>query len=120
MNLRDLIADLASLNLVRLQHECLVAQSEQLAADLREALATPPGGPHDYPWRESGALQSSIATETDGLTSLVGSTDEVALHQEYGTATIPPRPFLAPLAEAHAEAAAQAVGLAVATALRSL
>ncbi len=120
MKLRDLIDGLAKLDLVRVQHEALAVQSEQLAADIRQALSTPPGGPHDYPWRETGMLQSSIATEIDGLTALIGSTDEVALHQEYGTATIPPRPFLAPLAETHAEPAAQAIGQAVVTALRSL
>lgn len=120
MKLRDLINGLANLDLPRLQHEALAAQSEILAASIREALSTPPGGPHDYPWRESGTLQSSIATAIDGLAATVGSTDEVAFHQEYGTATIPPRPFLAPMAEAHAEPAAQAIGAAIATALRSL
>ncbi len=120
MKLQAFIDGLAKLNFPRVLHEALAAQSDLLAATIRDALGQPPGGPHDYPWRQSGTLQSSIASETEDLIALVGSTDAVALHQEYGTATIPPRPFLAPLAEAHAEQIADAIGHAAATALRSL
>jgi phage gpG-like protein len=74
-----------------------------LADTIRAELATPPGGPHDSPWQQTGALQASIGHVTTGLTATVGSNDPAAGPQEYGTATIPPRPFLAPAAAALAE-----------------
>ncbi|WP_158746079.1 hypothetical protein [Acidisphaera sp. L21] len=88
----------------------LAAQSNRLAEAVRANLATPPGGPHDRPWRQSGQLQASIAASTDGLAAQIGSNDPAAAPQELGTATIPPRPFLAPAATALAEPIAREIG----------
>lgn len=120
MRLRALIDGLNTLDLVRVQHDLLAAEAGAIAADIRAALGQPPGGPHDYPWRESGTLQASIVAEAAGLSAIVGSVDPVAVHQEFGTSTVPPRPFLAPLAEAHVEQTVDNIGAAVAHALRSL
>lgn len=67
---------------------------------MRAELATPPGGPHDTPWRRTGALQASIAHAADGLTAEIGSNDPAAAPQEHGTATALPRPFVSPVATA--------------------
>ncbi len=92
----------------------LAAQSESLAEAVRASLATPPGGPHEQPWSRTGSLQSSIASAADGLAAQVGSNHPAAAPQELGTATIQPRPFLAPTAAALAESIARSVGQALA------
>ena len=50
----------------------------------------------DTPLYETGALRDSIGYEVqcDQLTASVGSNDPVAVFQELGTVTIPPRSFL--------------------------
>jgi hypothetical protein len=78
--------------------DALALSAETLANDIRQALATPPGGPHDHPWRQTGALQDSIGFEVDRATACIGSTSDVARHQEYGTPAMPPRPTFVPLA----------------------
>ena len=120
MTLRDLVDGLRGLDLARLQHEALAAQAGEIAQAVRIALDQTPGGPHDYPWRESGALHASIGSQSEGLEAEVGSTDPVAAWQEHGTPALPPRPFFGPVAEAHAEPAATAIAEAVVHALRSL
>ncbi len=89
------------------------AAAVRLADAVRAELATPPGGPHDAPWRKTGALQNSITHSTDGLTAQVGSDDPAAAPQERGTARIPPRPFLAPAAAALAEPIANDIAAAL-------
>lgn len=111
-------AILDSLPIAETLANALQAGASRLASAIRTELATPPGGPHDYPWRQTGALQSSIAHTTTGLTAQIGSNDPAAAPQEYGTATIPPRPFLAPAAAAMAEPIADGIAAAV-TALLS-
>ena len=91
----------------------LDAAAIRLADAVRAELATPPGGPHDSPWQQTGALQASIGYATKGLTAEVGSNDPAAGPQEYGTATIPPRPFLAPAATALAEPITHDIAAAV-------
>jgi phage gpG-like protein len=98
----------------------LDAQAAVIAAGVREALSQPPGTePHEYPWLRTGELRDSVGHDADDAGAVIGSTSDVALYQEHGTPAIPPRPFFAPVAAAHAEAAAKAVGEAVASALRS-
>jgi hypothetical protein len=58
-------------------------------------------------------LQASIAHTTTGLSAEVGSNDPAAAPQEYGTATIPPRPFLAPAVTALAEPIAHDIAAAL-------
>lgn len=72
----------------------------------KEAIGTytfgwPPLGPEaiarhgDTPLLETGALQSSITHTAEGREGWVGTNDEKAAWQEFGTSRgIPPRPFL--------------------------
>ena len=85
-----------------------------MADAVRDELATQPGGPHDTPWRHTGALADSIDSTADGLAAAVGSSDPAAAPQELGTATIQPRPFFAPVAAALGESIAHDVGAALA------
>ena len=101
---------LAKLPITETLTAALAAQAASLAEAVRANLATPPGGSHDHPWRETGGLQASIAVTTDGLSAQIGSNDPAAAPQELGTATIPPRPFLAPIAASLAEPIARTIG----------
>ncbi len=99
--------------------QALAQQAERLAEVVREGLSQPPGsGGHEQPWAKTGALRDNVGAQANGLEAVVGSSDKAAAPQEMGTATIPPRPFLAPAAAAHGADIAQAVGSAVAAALR--
>lgn len=69
----------------------------QLAAstqDQRRSL----GYAANEPLLRTGALRDSISHEivAPGEEAVIGSTSDVAVWQEFGTATIPPRPFLMP------------------------
>jgi HK97 gp10 family phage protein len=100
-------------------HDALESAAAALAGGVRDKLETPPpGGPHETPWKQSGALADSITHETDGATAIIGSASPVAAWQECGTGRIPPRPFLAPAAQQSGEAIAHAIGLAVMEAFR--
>lgn len=92
----------------------MAEQAEILAEAVRNKLATPPRGPHDQPWSQTGALQASIGVSADALSAQIGSSDPAAAPQELGTATIQPRPFLAPAAASLVEPIAQAIGQALA------
>lgn len=95
----------------------LDAAAARLAAEVRQGLSTPPGGPHDQPWRQTGALRASVTHATEGDTATVGSTSVYAAAQEHGTSTIPPRPFLLPAAKRLAADLADGIASAVAAAL---
>ncbi len=101
---------LADLPITKTLTATLATQAATLAEAVRANLATPPGGPHDHPWRQTGALQASIMSTTDALTARVASSHPAAAAQELGTATIPPRPFLAPAAASLAEPIARIIG----------
>lgn len=116
MNLHALITRLEQ-DFDRIANDALAQSAEALAGDVRQALATLPGGPHEHPWRQSGGLQDSIGFDADQATARVGSTSDVARHQEYGTSTLPPRPTFAPLAVEQGEAIAHAIADAVKSAL---
>jgi hypothetical protein len=117
MKLADLAAGLARLDLDAVATTALAAQANSIGEAVREALSHPPGPAHVYPWKQSGTLQASIAVAAEGSEAVIGSNDPVASWQEHGTASIPPRPFLAPVAAAQAEATAGAIGAAVAAAI---
>ncbi len=106
-------AALANLPITETLTAALDAAATRLANAIRVELATPPGGPHDQPWRQTGTLQASIAHSTNGLTAEIGSNDPAAAPQEYGTPTFPPRPFLAPAATALAEPIAHDIAAAL-------
>ena len=110
---------LANLRVAETLTNTLATQAGALADAVRANLAAPPGGPHDHPWRQTGSLQASIATITDDLTAplfsaRIASNHPAAAAQELGTATIPPRPFLAPAAASLAEPIARTIGQALA------
>ena len=99
--------------------QTLAEQAERMAARVRDGLSEPPGAAgHDEPWLQSGALRNSVGARADGLQAVVGSSDPAAVPQEMGTAHMPARPFLVPVAAGMGEEVARAVGAAVAAALR--
>jgi phage gpG-like protein len=111
---RDLAGHLASLPIAETIAAALESAAAGLADGVRETLSTPPSGPHDAPWVETGALRDSIAHSVDDTSAVVGSNDPAAAPQELGTARLPPRPFLAPAGAAQGEAIAYQIGAAVA------
>lgn len=99
--------------------KALAEQAQRMAAKVRDGLSEPPGGAgHDEPWLRTGALRNSVGAQADGLQAAVGSSDAAAVPQELGTAQMPARPFLAPIAAEMGEEVARAVGAAMAAALR--
>ena len=52
------------------------------------------------PLLRDGTLRDSIEIKSSGGEAVVGSASDIALYQEQGTKTIPPRPFLGPAAYA--------------------
>ncbi len=109
-----LAAHLATLPVSETISASLKNAAAGLAETVREALSTPPSGPHDEPWVDTRALRDSIAYSADESGAAIGSNDPAAAAQELGTTTVPPRPFLAPAAAAQGEAIARQVGAAVA------
>jgi HK97 gp10 family phage protein len=109
--LREAQVDAAAANALR-------RGAEQLADTVRAELSGSGDGPHEMPRIGSGALRESISVSANGAVAVVGSISEVALFQETGTRTMPPRPFLAPAAALQGAAIAHEVGAAVVAALR--
>jgi HK97 gp10 family phage protein len=118
MTSRELAARLGRADLARAMQQALEAEAAKLADAVRARLSATPGDAHDAPWMHTGELRESIGHQVDQLTAAVGSTSDVALYQELGTARLPPRPFLAPAAAETGEGIAQAIGQAVADALK--
>ncbi len=97
----------------------LAEQAARMAARMRDGLSEPPDAAgHDEPWLQSGALRDSVGAQADGLQAVVGSSDPAAVPQELGTAHMPARPFLAPVAAGMGEEVARGVARAMAAALR--
>jgi hypothetical protein len=116
--LRELAASLRGIDVDAVATSALRRGAEQLAGTVRADLSDTGGGPHDMPRMMSGALRDSISVSAAGAAAVVGSTSEVALFQETGTRTAPPRPFLAPAATRQGAAIAHDVGAAVVAAFR--
>lgn len=70
------------------------------------------GYSEDEPLLRTGDLRDSIQSEVKVLEGIVGSKDPVATYQEFGTATIPPRPFIGPAAFENKDKIKAIVGLA--------
>lgn len=68
------------------------------------------GYPANAPLMREGDLKNSIFSDVNGFEAVIGSTDEAAPHQENGTSTIPPRPFIAPAIMANEEKLADILG----------
>jgi hypothetical protein len=116
--LAELRVRLASIRADEVMARALAEQAERLAQAVRDGLSDAPGaGAHDRPWAPAGALHDSVGAQVDGLQAVVGSSDPAAAPQEMGTATIPPRPVLAPVAAQRGEEIARVVGAATAAAL---
>jgi hypothetical protein len=116
--LRHFLDALARIDLAPAQLGALAAEADQLAGAVRNSLSHPPGSDHATPWLRTGALQASIASQASESEAVVGSTDPVAVYQERGTRTVPPRPFLAPAGAAGAEDAARRIGRTIVDAIK--
>lgn len=60
-------------------------------------------GVGDTPLLVTGELYASIEHETHGGEAVIGSKMDIAAYQEFGTETIPPRPFMGPAAYVNKE-----------------
>ena len=119
-DLDGLVKRLAQLDLVPTERSALGHAAAMLQDAVRQRLSDTPGEPHDAPWLRSGALRASITHEADDTEAIVGSADPVAIYQECGTRTDPPRPFLAPAGAAEAPRLATEIGVAVLGRLRAV
>lgn len=88
----------------------------QLAESTREDRERKGFSPND-PLLRTGEMRDSIETAVGADHAAIGSNSEVAVHQELGTKTIPPRPFLGPAGFENAERVAQSIGERVARAV---
>jgi HK97 gp10 family phage protein len=71
------------------------------------------GYPPDAPLLRDGDLRESIKHEVGALEAVVGSQSPIAAYQEFGTATIPPRPFIGPAAFENKETISRELGVAL-------
>jgi phage gpG-like protein len=71
-------------------------------ADATIASKEQKGEPTPDPLLATGELRDSIQFVVEGHTAVIGSDDPVAVYQELGTETIPPRPFLSSAAAENA------------------
>lgn len=86
-------------------------------ADSTEAEKARLGYPADAPLLRDGTLRDSIKHEVSGLEAVIGSESDIAAYQEFGTKTIPPRPFIGPAAFRNKENIEAMIGGAVVTGL---
>jgi len=117
--LQGLTDRLSRLDLAATEHVALEQAATGLQDAVRQRLSHTPGESHDAPWLRSGALRGSVTHEVDGTEALVGSDDPVAVDQECGTRTDPPRPFLAPVAAVEAGGLVAGIAVAVLARLRA-
>lgn len=82
-------------------------------ADSTEYEKTRLGYPVDAPLLREGDLRDSIEHEVRGNEAVIGSKSDIAAYQEFGTATIPPRPFIGPAAFRNHEKIKRILGAAV-------
>lgn len=75
------------------------------------------GYPVDAPLLREGDLRDSIEAEHHGMEGIVGSKDPIAGYQEFGTASIPPRPFIGPAGFSNHKQVKELLGRAGAAAL---
>lgn len=67
----------------------------------------------DYnPLLREGNLKDSIQKEVEGFEAVIGSKEDVAAYQEFGTSRIPPRPFIGPAAYKNKEKIRAILGMA--------
>lgn len=71
------------------------------------------GYPADAPLLRDGQMRDSIEHLVEGHEAVVGSKSDIAEYQEFGTQTIPPRPFIGPAAFANKEKIERLLGHAL-------
>ena len=120
MKLFDFAGRLARLDVRAVARAAMAAQAEAMAEQVRGELDHTKSANETFPARETGALLASIGVYAEDDVAVIGSLSDVAMYQEFGTAHVPPRPFLAPVAAAGGAVAADAVGAAVAEAVRGI
>lgn len=119
MTPKELANRLSLIDTDAIARAALASSAADLVDEVRAALSIAPGGPHDHPWLRTGALRNSVVTDSENDTIVVASTSQVAVWQEHGTTTTPPRPSFGPAAARNSQGIAHAVAEAVAQALRS-
>lgn len=82
-------------------------------ADSTEAEKAHKGYPVDSPLLREGDLRDSIEHEVHGADAVIGSKSDIAAYQEFGTNTIPPRPFIGPAAYRNKEKIHHILGAAL-------
>jgi HK97 gp10 family phage protein len=82
-------------------------------ADSTEAEKERLGFPSGAPLERTGEMRDSIEREIVGLEGVVGSKDDIAEYQEFGTDRIPPRPFIGPAAFANKDKIQKILGHAI-------
>jgi len=117
ISLAMLSARIAAIDFDAVQRKALEDASQRIEKAVRESL-TPPDGSRQAPRICEDELRDSIAHEIDTARAVIGSTSRVAPDQELGSRRNPPRPFLAPAAAALGESVAEAIGTALADAIR--
>lgn len=88
-------------------------------SDATKAKHVRKGYDESAPLEASGALRDSIQYRSSEKSFEVGSDSQIAVYQELGTATIPPRSFLAPALHNKIPGILETVGKAVEMALGS-
>lgn len=71
------------------------------------------GAPANAPLEREGVLEKSFHYESKELEGIVGSTDPVMVHHEYGTKNMPPRPVVGPALYKNRERVQEIVGHAL-------
>ncbi len=116
--LQHLIDSLARFDISETQRSVLSEEASRLAAAVKATLHHKGGDDHATPWLRTGKLHDSIEVAVGDDCAVVGSSDEVAVYQELGTRSIPPRPFLGTVGAMQAEHTARRIGHVIANAVR--
>lgn len=107
--LSEALRRLEHIDMRRARQAALEQAAIRIEVAVQQALSRLPGEDHAAPWLRTGELRASITHETTEDAAIIGSTDAVAVDQELGTRTIPPRPFLAPIAAVESDGVMQGV-----------
>lgn len=113
--LTEALRRLDRIDISQVRHDALEQAAARIEAAVKLSLSHRVGEDHATPWLRTGELRASIAHQITEDAAIIGSTEPVAVCQELGTRTVPPRPFLAPSAAAEAEGIAQDIARAVNT-----
>jgi len=113
--LAEALNRLTALDLPIAKTNGLNAAATLLRNAVSESLSHAPGGKSNLPALRTGALRASITQAAQADRAVIASNSPIAVYQELGTVRLPPRPFLATGAHAHADDAARAIAAACST-----